>query len=88
MWFKKCTTLGSPPPPNHTQVREGGSLEGVDPETKSSMLFPGAQKSLDFQGPTPLPLALVMDLPASKALHTGRINYRPIKCFVTTCPCK
>ncbi len=30
----------------------------------------GAQKSL-VQGPTPLPLAKVMDLPASKALRTG-----------------
>ncbi len=30
-----------------------------------------AQKSLYFQGPTPLPLALVRELPLSKALRTG-----------------
>ncbi len=30
-----------------------------------------AQKSRDFQGANPCPLAQVMDLPASKALHTG-----------------
>jgi hypothetical protein len=30
-----------------------------------------AQKSRDFQDPTPLPLAQIMDLRASKALHTG-----------------
>ena len=29
-----------------------------------------AQKSIDFHGPT-LPMALSMDLPASKELHTG-----------------
>jgi hypothetical protein len=28
-------------------------------------------KSLDFEGPTPVPLALVMELPAWKALRTG-----------------
>jgi hypothetical protein len=32
----------------------------------------GAQKKSTFQGPTPLPLAQVMGLPASKALCTGR----------------
>ncbi len=32
------------------------------------MPFHRAQKSLDFLGPTPLPLALVMDLHATKSL--------------------
>ncbi len=31
-----------------------------------------------FPGPNPLPLALVMDLPASKPSRTGRINHRSI----------
>jgi hypothetical protein len=35
------------------------------------MPFHRAQKVLDFQGPNPLPLALVLDLPASKPLRTG-----------------
>jgi hypothetical protein len=34
------------------------------------MSFHRDQKSLNFQGSTPLPHALVMDLPALKALHT------------------
>jgi hypothetical protein len=33
--------------------------------------FYRAQKNSQFPGPNPLPLALVMDMPASKALHTG-----------------
>ncbi len=36
-----------------------------------SRTYHRAQKSLDFQDPTPLPLALVMYLPASKALRTA-----------------
>jgi hypothetical protein len=34
----------------------------------------GPKKSR-FPGPSPLPLALVMDLPASKPLRTGRIKH-------------
>jgi hypothetical protein len=36
-----------------------------------SMLFHRAQKTLDFQGPIPLPLALVMDPHVSKTLRMG-----------------
>jgi hypothetical protein len=36
-----------------------------------SMPFHRAQKSLDFQGTTLLPLAFVMDFLAAKALRTG-----------------
>jgi hypothetical protein len=39
------------------------------------MQFYRAQRSLDFQGSNPLPLALIMDLPASKALRRGRVNH-------------
>ncbi len=37
----------------------------------NSMPFYRVQKSLDFQGPNAIPLSLVMDLHASKTLHTG-----------------
>ncbi len=36
-----------------------------------SMPFHGTQKTLNFQGPAPLPLAHVMDMHASKTLGTG-----------------
>jgi hypothetical protein len=35
------------------------------------MPFHRAQKKSLFPWPNPLPFALVMELPASKALHTG-----------------
>jgi len=35
-------------------------------------------QSLDFQGPTPFPLALVIDLPASKGLRTGAVKIIPV----------
>ncbi len=38
-----------------------------------SMPFHRAQKTLDFQGPNSLSLALVMDLHASKILRTGPV---------------
>jgi hypothetical protein len=38
------------------------------------MPFHRAQKTLDFQGPAPSHLSLVIDLHTSKTLHTGRIN--------------
>ncbi len=47
----------------------------------------GPKKSR-FPGPNPLPLAQVMDLPASKALHTGpyprRINQRSTSTYPTS----
>jgi hypothetical protein len=49
---------------------------GLGPKRHSpigSMPFHRAQKTLDFQGPTPLPLAQVMDLSASKI-----ITYRDV----------
>jgi hypothetical protein len=40
------------------------------------------RKKSRFPGPNPLALAQVMDLLASKALHTGRINQRSIGSFM------
>jgi hypothetical protein len=48
--------------PLQEQVGEGWALE---------IEQSGDVKKLGFPGPNPLPLAQVMDLPASKALHTG-----------------
>jgi hypothetical protein len=45
-----------------------------------SMPFHRAQKTLDFQGTTPFPLALVMDLHASKT--KGHINHRCINSYL------
>jgi hypothetical protein len=48
------------------------------------MPFHRAQKSLDFQGPIPLPFALVMDLPASKTITYGvwgHINHRSLNIY-------
>jgi hypothetical protein len=37
------------------------------------MLLMRAQKSLDFQGPNPLPLALVMDAVRIKSITNGAV---------------
>ncbi len=60
-----------------------GKLVNLFLRCNGSIPFQTAQKSLDFQGPTPshalaLALALVMDLPASKPLRTRRIKHRSI----------
>ncbi len=44
-----------------------GPVKGFEPSGECHL----GLKSRDFQGPTPLPLAQVMDLPVSKALRTG-----------------
>jgi hypothetical protein len=49
-----------------------GSQDFLGPVHRAVRRVPfGAQKSQDFQGPTPLPLSQVMELPASKSLCTG-----------------
>jgi hypothetical protein len=47
-----------------------------------SMPFQRAQKTLEFQGPAPYLLALVMDMHAFKTLCTGPINQRCINIYI------
>jgi hypothetical protein len=53
-----------------------GNLEFLGPEWHlpiDSMPFHRAQKTLDFQGPTPLPIALVMDAARIKSITYGAV---------------